>query len=940
MTTTTGSIDGKLRFDISEFLEKVAIVKREARSLGDTHPTIDVDANTGRAQASMAAVSAVAQAMGQSAASAGDRVKRSANDIALAEAKVAAANQAADVAYEKARVAQLRLSEAQTAGRTKASTLAAAELAVSEALGRLENANLKATAAEEALKHAQEETANAALKQAAAQEVAATATNKAGNAAANASARTQLIIAAVLGLTVLAGPLTAALVGVGGALAGLGGAGVLGIIGAAQAIKQGTQAGQEWSAGLKSLKGDLAQLSGTAAAGMLGTFQRAVALINQSMPELNNEVAGFTRILGSAGMSALQGVITAFRILNPLFMQGAGVIQDIAAGFASWTANGGLQAFASYAQAQLPQVIGTIGHLAEAILHIAEATAPIGTVVLAVLDGLANVINALPIEVLTSLAAGALAGFAAFKTWDVIVPMLAKATGAVQFFGTEVSALQGKAGIVGIALAALAAIISGVAEILGHAKTQQEGYTYALEQDTDAIGKNVRVTALKQLTDAGALYTAKQMGITTRDLIDATLGQGAGYERVTATIKEYSNGTKVQQIEAKRLSNLLYEQRDALSSAQKAQKDQAAATSDATSMTAAETEAVKRNAAAAGVSVDAYLSVQNSQGSMADQVQRATAQMYIQGDAAGLLKQSLDLLNGKTLSAEKAQNQFDSQIANMSDHIDAAGKSINRANAELEGNTAAAVKNRGELIDLTTAAENSAQAFRDNGGSAVDTKQKLIDMKQSIIDNAIAHGEDADQVHRFVDEIFKIPEKIPPTKAEVDTSAAEAALASLTRTRTLYIQAVLDRSALPDLNGTVSGNGRMGTLAYGGTIPGAAYGVSGTVRGNGSAWSDTAGLYRLANGEEVISNTVGQAGRYRPLLKAINQNASPAQIAARVQRIDGPQPVRTNDSPSVAVDAGGKGDTHVTQNFHVTMQPGTSAAQFAGELGWRAKHTM
>ncbi|OZB79734.1 MAG: hypothetical protein B7X41_19060, partial [Microbacterium sp. 14-71-5] len=64
--TTTGAIDGKLRFDISDFLEKIGIVKREARALGQEHPSIDVDANTGKAQASMAAVDAAAQAMGQS----------------------------------------------------------------------------------------------------------------------------------------------------------------------------------------------------------------------------------------------------------------------------------------------------------------------------------------------------------------------------------------------------------------------------------------------------------------------------------------------------------------------------------------------------------------------------------------------------------------------------------------------------------------------------------------------------------------------------------------------------------------------------------------------------------------------------------------------------------------------------------------------------------
>lgn len=885
MSTTVGSIDGKLSFDIVDFLEKIQIVKRQARELGQEHPTIDVDAKTGAAEAQLAAVSAAAKIMGQSVETAGERVKRSSADVSVAQAKVAAANRAADVAYEKARIAQLRLSEAQEAGRAKASTMAAAELAASEALERLEKANARATAAEVALKEAQQDAANAALKQAAAEEAAAAATDNAGNAASRANARTQLIIAAVAGLTVVAGPATAALVGLGGALGGMGAAGVLGIVGAVQAIKQGTEAGQEWSDGLHTLKSDLSALSATAAAGLLGSFQRAVALINASMPELNSEVAGFSRILGGAALTSVQAVITAFHTLNPLFLQGAQVIQDIADGFAEWTANGGMQSFAAYAAAELPRVVGTIDELAAAIVHVATATAPVGSLVLDTLAGIARAINAIPIDVLTGLAAGATTGLLAFKAWAIIAPMIDNTSWAVRRFGEESTVVAGKAGMVGVSLGVLTTVLSGVAAILGHAKAQQEGYTYALEQDNHAIGENVRLTALKQLTDSGALYQAKAMGIQTRELIDATIGQGDAYSKVTKTIEEYSHGNKAQQQAARTLTNLLGEQRDSLKASVAAQKEQDAAVSESTSQTAAQTAEIKRNADAAGVSVDAYRAVDQSQSSMADQIQQATAKMYIQGDAAGLLRQALDLLNGKNLTAAEAQNRFESSLAS-------AAKQLDQNGAELDGMSDAAIANRGTIIDLIKTAEDSAQAFRDQGGADEEAREKMIDSRQSIIEQMVAHGMNRDAVDAYVKALFQIPDHVPKTKAEVDTSAAEAAIAELTRQRRVYIEAVFTRANAPeDLNGPASGNGRMGTFAYGGTIPGAADGVTalagGSVWGNGSASSDTAGVYRLAHGEEVISNIVGQADRWRPTLKAMNQNAPAAQVAGQVMRIAG-----------------------------------------------------
>lgn len=94
------------------------------------------------------------------------------------------------------------------------------------------------------------------------------------------------------------------------------------------------------------------------------------------------------------------------------------------------------------------------------------------------------------------------------------------------------------------------------------------------------------------------------------------------------------------------------------------------------------------------------------------------------------------------------------------------------------------------------------------------------------------------------------------------------------------------------------GGGNIYTGAHGGTTgapsfgkpsPGMAYGgtTGFTVRGPGSAASDQAGTYRLANGEEVISNLSGQADQWRPALKAMNAHMSPAAVLQKVAKIAG-----------------------------------------------------
>lgn len=897
--TTVGSIVARLRMDRDQWVADKAKTEADARELGALRPTIRVDMDTAAAMAQIEALRIASERAGAvpygsvgPSVSAGAAAKVDA--VAAAERRLVAAMSAADTAYARAELAQLRLKEAQDRGTGSASRLAAAELAATEAIKRLDAANERATLTEAALTQAQEKAARAALEKAAAEELEAHSTSKANEANKTSVNRMGLIVSAVALLLPLLVPVAAGAVGIAAAMTVMGVSGVAAVVGIRREMQQGTDTGKAYSDGLLNIRQNLNQLSQTSAMAMLFSFRSVTGDLNGAMPMLNRQVGAFTGLLGRSGGNLFAGSINGLRVMEPLLLTAGMYVERLTRQFDEWTQNGGLEKFADYALGVLPQVERVLGALSAAIMHILVALAPLGEVGMAVLTAVSDGINGIPVEVLGSLIGAVTWGALAFKAWGFIAPMLAAitqaaalATDSVGLLGVSMKIATGPIGWIIAGAAALAAVVAVVTTNTQNATGAIATYTSAVQADSGAIGENVRAKAAQALQDAGALDAAKRLGVSGKLVTDATLGDTAAKKKLSAQLAVINKqlrdnadaSTGASGADLKRAQDL-----DTLTGAVSGQnkgiKDTIdaynvyqEATGGATLATKAQRDAVEANAKAAGVSVGAYLTAMSTQGDAKTKFEQTTATMYLQNDAAGLLKQSLDLLNGKTISAASAQNQFDSQLANMSTHMDAAGKNVNRADTFLTGMTASAVKNRGELINLTSAAEANAQAFRDSGGSADDTKQKLIDMKQAIIDNAIAHGENADEVHAYVDQLFKIPDKIPATKIEVDTAAATATL-----------NAFFHRwnGATINLNATGSAQLGSGILGHAG---------GGTIGGEGSGTSDS-NLIFASRGEEMIR--AARANVFRPMLKAIN-NGSPAQISAAAANLAGPSGSTVNN---------------------------------------------
>jgi hypothetical protein len=95
-------------------------------------------------------------------------------------------------------------------------------------------------------------------------------------------------------------------------------------------------------------------------------------------------------------------------------------------------------------------------------------------------------------------------------------------------------------------------------------------------------------------------------------------------------------------------------------------------------------------------------------------------------------------------------------------------KNLRDNSKAIRGLSEDAIGNRGALIGLVTQAQSAAEAYGTLHNSTEAGRQKLIEMRDAIINNAVAQGANRQAVTDFVNSLLKIPKKVPPTKAELD----------------------------------------------------------------------------------------------------------------------------------------------------------------------------
>lgn len=785
--TTVGSIDAKLTVDDSDFKRGMTEAKAEAKEVGALEPKVKVDANVGPALAKLEAV--------------------------------AKAERDLDIAFQRSTIAQEKLD---------AVTLKYGEDSVQAA-----SARLALTRAVNAESDAQAKHAGLLARDTEEQEKNTESTKAGVRANRDRVSGLQVLLALAPEILAAAAPIAGAAVGLGVAFGVAGISGVLAIKGIKDAMEVGDQVGNQYAASIQGLKTDMNSLAATSADAMLSSFNRVVGDLNTRMPFLNTLIGQGSTALGQMGGTALRGVLDGLQTMNPLIQAGEVELGKFVAWLFSFNGTTGFKDFIGYSIQNLPSVMQLLENLVITAGHILSAYAPLGPVMITLLDGLSAGLNSLPLPVLAGLVTTATLLGPALKTAFApgVSTLIISVAEAIGFTGVMANLAVP---VVGVLTALVAGIGIAAATSAMGTKAGTDAfvdYGNAIERDNGLIGENVRLQAAHAATTKEMRDAADSLGISTMVVIQAMLGDKEAQQQVNDKMstaidrrQELRRGDEnltETSLRLKHAKDTLSDGIDKNSTAITNNKAAYDAYNDAvaagTNKTDAQSQALQVEANQYGITVQALQSGKDAQDKAGQSTADTTAKLRMQNDAAGLLKMAWDELNGKTISAAQAQNAFDSSLANMGDHVDKTGKKITFTTTSITDMSAASVALRGQLIGQVTNMEKVIEADGGLQNATEQSKQKYADMRQQIIDNAVAHGVNEDAAKAYIDTIYKVP-KAATTKVELDKEEAEknlrgfqSAINSLTgKTVDIYsvthIQEVRDGPAVNGISGNAIAN--------------------------------------------------------------------------------------------------------------------------------------
>ena len=597
---------------------------------------------------------------------------------------------------------------------------------------------------------------------------------------------------AIIGLGPAIVPLAAGATALAVGFAGMGAAGVAAIFGIKNEMENATPVGVAFFYGLNDLKSAFTGLAATAASGMLAPFQGTVRDLVAAMPQLNLIISEFSGLTGNAARAVVGGLVAGFIQLEPLMRDVGGYVLDLTQRFQAMMSGSGLTSFGDYVRSVFPQVMTTLEHVVETAGRLVVAFAPLGGGVLSMLNAFATAINAIPLPVLTALATLGPAVFLGFRTWQALDPIVTALSAGLNklAISEEAAAVGGHAltiaaGVIGVAITALMLVFAAQAESTRKTEQATNDYADALRASNGAIDESIQKIAAKKLQDEGALTAARNLGLSLVDVTLAATGNAAATDRVTTAIAAQRAELVATGAEStawagdvKVLTGALDINNVAVQGATAKNRDLTAATAVTAGATSQAGQALSALAGTYGVTVPVMQEVVSAQKSQAAAAELATAKMRYENDAAGVLKQSLDALSGKALSAAQAQQSFDSATVSLRNSTLGAKGAIDASKTAIEGNSAAAVSNRGSLLNLVTAANGVAEATAKQTGSTEAGRQALATMRSQILDNAAASGLNRAEVEKFISTVLKVPSSVPPTKLEADTADGLARIAA------------------------------------------------------------------------------------------------------------------------------------------------------------------
>lgn len=222
-------------------------------------------------------------------------------------------------------------------------------------------------------------------------------------------------------------PLAGGVLAAGSAFAGLGIAGVLAVKGITAEYKAGTPLGLQYAGMLRTLQGELATVSHTAAGGVLTGFEAGVRKTLVTLPAFNREVATSSRNLGDIANHLVGGFTGGFVTFSGLIHTVEGDVDRLAARFEAWATGPAGAAFADHLATDYGHLRDFLGEFWPLLTRTLSALEPVGTTMLDDLTALSHVINAIPVPILQAAATA----YIAYRTALLITTPLTLAARAL-----------------------------------------------------------------------------------------------------------------------------------------------------------------------------------------------------------------------------------------------------------------------------------------------------------------------------------------------------------------------------------------------------------------------------------------------------------------------------------------------------------------------------
>jgi hypothetical protein len=632
---------------------------------------------------------------------------------------------------------------------------AAAQEALNKVMGNSKSSVADLARAHATLIDAQSRVTTETNRAAEATKKAAAEADKAGESAKKYQGNLRLLVDAAL----LLGP---ALVPIGAVAAGAF-AGLVPVVGTAvlafkqltDSWKEGTLQGSVLGKQVTIFQNELETLQHVAANGIAPGLNQAMKDIEPLFPQINRDISLMASQMGQIVSHVAPGLVTMFIQLQPLFQTFGDEVVKASVKFQQWATSGqGIKNFVAYVQTNLPSVETTLGNLAITVAHLIQGFAPFGTTSLTGVRLLTDAINHIPVGILqiaVPLLAGLAVGVRAFQGANNVAIGIGKFASTLEASGgaaskaapfvSGLSKVMGSLGIVGAAagvgLGLLSLAMGRNAQAAQEQQKRVNDLTQALKDG------NVQQALSTQLIDSGAVKAGQQYGLTLHDLLGAVNQQKAAqdkYNNAVAGAEDKlhalaaatrladavgsANGQTVGQLETeyikthKSLDGFKQSVQDstrALSDARAKVAEYAKAQGDEALGTAITTGAAAKQAKALGLTEDAYIAAKlATDKNNAAQKQAHDAMVYA-GDAAGLLKEKLDQLNGVQLTAFQSEIQFHTALLGVTTALQANGRT-------LDLNKQAGIDNRSAVLQaIQTAKDNAVAISGETAGTKANT---------------------------------------------------------------------------------------------------------------------------------------------------------------------------------------------------------------------------